>query len=76
MKTTDDFEVRQYGRTELAMQYSPDITPEAAWKKLRAWIDYHPLLPSELRRLGYDPRRQRIFTPAQVKAIVCALGEP
>ena len=76
MKRTADFEIRQYGRQELAQLYSPDITPEAAWKKLKEWIDYHPTLNGTLRQLGYQPRRQRIFTQAQVGAIVEALGEP
>lgn len=71
-----EFRIRQYGRTELALLYSPDITPKAAWKKLQQWISYHPQLPLTLRRLGYDARRQRIFTPAQVEAIVEAIGEP
>ena len=70
------FIMKQYGRTELAQLYSPDITAEAAWRKLRSWIDYHPTLNGTLRRLGYNPARQRIFTPAQVRAIVEELGEP
>lgn len=72
----ENFEIRQYGRTELAQMYSPDITPAAAWKKLKAWIGYHPTLEGELRELGYHPGRQRLFTPAQVAAITGALGEP
>lgn len=70
-----DFEVRQYGRTELAQLYSPNITPEAAWKKLKTWIDFCPGLNQRLRTAGYQPR-QRIFTPAQVTMIVEAIGEP
>lgn len=69
------FEIRQYGRTELALLYSPQITPEAAWKKLKVWIGHFPGLTHQLQALGYDPR-QRTFTPAQVTAIVGALGEP
>ena len=72
----ETFEIRQYGRTELAQMYSPDITPAAAWKKLKGWIAYHPTLGEELMRLGYRPGRQRLFTPAQVRAIVGAMGEP
>mgnify|MGYP002624651195 CR=1 FL=1 len=72
----EPFMIRQYGRTELAQRYSPGITPEAAWKKLRLWINYHPLLPRTLRGLGYEEGRQRVFTPAQVRAIVEAIGEP
>jgi hypothetical protein len=70
------FEIRQYGRTELAQVYSPDVTPESAWKKLRGWIDFNQVLTSRLQRLSYDPHRQRTFTPAQVRAIVEELGEP
>ena len=70
-----EFEIRQYGRTELAQFYSPDITPESAWKKLKQWIGHYPGLDGRLRTLGYHPR-QRIFTPAQVAVIVEAIGEP
>lgn len=76
MMKNGSFKIRPYGRTELAQLYSPCITPEAAWKKLRAWIGYHPQLPGTLRNLGYDQRRQRVFTPSQVRAIVEAIGEP
>ena len=75
MKTAD-FEIRQYGRTELAQMYSPDITPAAAWKKLKAWIDYYPGLAERLQTLGYRPAKQRTFTPAQVRAVIEAVGEP
>ena len=70
-----EFEIRQYGRTELAQLYSPEITPESAWKKLKQWIDHYPGLDERLRTLRYHPR-QRIFTPAQVAVIVEAIGEP
>ena len=73
---TSDFHIRQYGRTELAQAYPPHITPEAAWKKLRMWIDTYPRLNSQLLAAGYNPSRQRIFTPAQVLMIVEAIGEP
>ena len=69
------FKLREYGRMELAQLYSPDIAPESAWKKLRKWIDLNPGLVDRLRALGYDSHT-RSFTPAQVRAIVAALGEP
>jgi len=75
-KAADGFRLREYGRTELAQLYAPDITPEAAWRKLRSWMDIHPTLGSTLATMGYDPRRQRSFTPAQVRVITEALGEP
>ena len=70
------FVVRQYGRTELAQAYSPNITPESAWKKLKAWIENYPGLTGRLAAAGYNPCGQRIFTPAQVRMIVEAIGEP
>lgn len=69
------FSVREYGRTELAQLYCPDIAPESAWKKLRRWIELSPGLAERLSALGYDGRT-RSFTPAQVQAIIEALGEP
>ena len=72
MKT---FCIRKYGRTELAQLYCPDITPAAAWRKLRQWIEAFPGLEESLAEHGYT-RRCRSFTPAQVRLIVEALGEP
>lgn len=70
------YEKRTYGRTELALLYSPDITPEAAWRKLKNWIAVYPGLPKRLAQAGYLPHRQRTFTPAQVAIIVECIGEP
>lgn len=69
------FRIQEYGRTELAQMYCPDIAPESAWKKLKSWIALHPGLPERLQSLGYNGRT-RCFTPAQVEAIVSAIGEP
>ena len=67
--------IREYGRQELAQLYRPDIQPESAWKKLRHWIEIHPGLTERLSALGYDGST-RSFTPAQVQAIIDALGAP
>lgn len=69
------FSIREYGRTELALCYSPDLSPSAAWRKLRLWIDVNPSLSDELYRLGYDGTR-RSFTPRMVSRIVYHLGYP
>lgn len=69
------FKLREYGRMELAQAYCPDIAPESAWKKLRSWIELSPGLAERLRALGYDGHT-RSFTPAQVRLIVDAIGEP
>ena len=66
---------RTFGRTELAQLYSPDLTAEAAWKKLKRWIALNRDLTQELQQLGYIPS-QRSFTPKMVEHIFHYLGEP
>ena len=66
---------RTFGRTELAQLYSPDLTAEAAWKKLKRWIALNRDLTQELQQLGYIPS-QRSFTPKMVELIFHHLGEP
>ena len=72
---TDDFRVREYGRTELATLYCPDLAPESAWRRLRRWMELFPGLMEKLHASGYHSHL-RSFTPAQVRLIVEALGEP
>ena len=69
------FRIKEYGRTELAQLYCPDIQPDSAWKKLKGWIEHKPGLTDRLSALGYDGST-RSFTPAQVQAIVDGIGEP
>lgn len=71
----DTFRIRQYGRTELALLYSPMLTPSAAWRKLKSWINLNHQLSVRLTSLGYDGHN-RSFTPLQVSAIIDYLGEP
>ena len=71
METT----IRTYGRTELAIRYSPTLTPDAAWKKLKRWINLNHDLTQELAQLGYTSH-QRSFTPKMVSRIYYYLGEP
>lgn len=69
------FEIKSYGKGELAQLYCPNVTINAARKKLRVWLNHYPNLMDELRSIGYSDIA-RTFTPAQVKLIVEALGEP
>lgn len=71
-----EFKIRQYGRTELAQIYFPDIASESAWKKLRRYMEHHPSLMGDLCMAGYDAAQQRFFTPLQVKIIADAIGAP
>ncbi len=74
-KNCDFFKVRAYGRTELALMYSPNITPQAAYQKLIRWIRYSPELSKRFLKDG-KPARTRYFTPEEVRFIVGILGEP
>ena len=66
----EKFVIKSYGKGELAMKYFPYLSPEAARKKLRNWLNINP----RLRNL--KPKRAKDFTPKQVKTIVKELGEP
>lgn len=67
--------IRSYGKAELAQLYSPHITPSAARKKLRFWIGLQPKLLQSLQDIGFTDA-SKSYTPAQVRLIVDAIGEP
>lgn len=69
------FEIRSYGRSELASIYMPDIEAQSASKTLKKWIQKYPGLAEALSTTGLEPSARR-YTPAQVRLIVEALGEP
>lgn len=73
--TTSGFVIRSYSKSELAMLYSPFITPKAAVKKLNRWIAIKPGLTERLQDTGMQPNA-KCYTPFQVHIIVEALGEP
>ena len=69
------FEVKTYGRTELAQLYHPTLKKESAWRALRHELELCKPLARELRKQGYTPS-QRHFTPRQVRTITQYLGTP
>ena len=69
------FNVRSYGKAELALLYHPHSTPETAMKTLYRWIKGCPLLMNELQAMNYNPKRRTFLRP-EVEAIVRHLGEP
>ncbi len=71
----ENFEIRTYGRTELALCYFPDLNPQVVYRKLQYWIDYYPDLREELEKMG-SGLSCRTYMPAQVQLIVGAIGEP
>ena len=38
--------IRTFGRSELAQQYFPQISPMSAWRKFREWLVLNPSLRS------------------------------
>jgi len=75
LKHPNMMQIRSYGKGELAQLYCPNVTAAAARKKLKSWMYYYPHLMENLRSIGYTDV-SRSFTPAQVRLIVEALGEP
>ena len=69
------FNLRPYGKAELALLYQPFSTPESAVKTLNRWINGCPLLLEELKSIHYKTRRHT-FLKHEVEAIVKHLGEP
>jgi len=74
--SNDDFEIRTYGKSELAMLYFPDTeTPKGALSNLNFYIDKKPGLRKKLRKLGSSPNVHS-YMPNEVELIVKALGQP
>ena len=70
------FEIRSYGKSELAMLYFPDAkTKKGALNNLNYWIDYCPELRDKLHALNSPPHAHR-FTRREVELIVEYLCEP
>lgn len=70
-----EFSFRSYGKGELATLYSPYVRQQSAVDKLNDWIHAFPGLEQRLEAIGLR-KSSRSYTPAQVRMIVEALGEP
>ena len=70
------FEIRSYGKSELAMLYFPHAqTAEGALSNLRFWIRRCRDLDEALKACGMA-RQSKSYTPKEVALIVEYLGEP
>ena len=67
--------VRPMSKSEIAMAYAPNLTPQAAVNRLMTWISHNPELTDQLLRSGYR-KQQKLFTSFQVRLIFDYLGEP
>ncbi len=66
----EEFVIRYYGKSELAMMYFPELSKESALKKFRFWLSLNPRLRSLISK------QIRSYTPKQVRLIVREIGEP
>ena len=70
------FQIRQYGKSELALLYFPNArTASGALNNLNYWIDGKPGLRQKIRDLGM-PKKANFFIPKEVELIVNDIGEP
>jgi hypothetical protein len=75
-KSIDNFEIRAYGKSELALCYFPTAsTAHAAVNHLMAWINRCKVLRQALEVVGYQ-KTAKFFTPREVEMIVKYLGAP
>ena len=70
MNCEPKFTIRAYGKSELAMKYFPNLSPESASNKFRNWLRINPRLRELISRSSRD------YTPKQVRRIVEEIGEP
>lgn len=81
MKNVDDpsletrFPIRTYGKGELAQCYIRGVCQQTAVNQFNRWIRTAPGLEERLLATGMS-RTSRHYTPAQVRMIVGAFGEP
>lgn len=69
------FEIKAYGKSELAQLYNPRMGVRSALRTLSVWIKRNEMLHGRLQETGLVPCC-KIYTPRQVELIVEYLGEP
>jgi hypothetical protein len=69
------FEARTYGFGELAQLYFPYVTKASASRMFSLWIYKSPELVTKLTELNWK-KREKYFTPKQVKALVDFFDPP
>ena len=72
----DTFEIRPYGKGELAMAHTHgQMSQKASLNWLNREIEQFPGLLDDLTYVGYRPST-RLFTIAQLRLIIAAIGTP
>jgi len=62
-------------KQELALLYSPDLTPHGAVNRLMRWVNRDPAFLAALERVGYR-KHSKLLSPLQVGVFFEFLGEP
>lgn len=75
MEKEEEFRIRSYGWTELAICYNPVLQPDSAARLLRRWVKMNEKLGEELKAAGFQDNQRRL-TPLQVGLLVRYLEEP
>ena len=75
MNDPSTFRIRSYSKTELALLYFPKDSPHTALRHLMRMINRCRFLTEALAQTVYT-KRDRIFSPKQVRLIVEHLDPP
>lgn len=67
--------IKALSKTQLALMYAPELTPNAAVKRLMAWLQRDEATMQRLAASGYY-KTQKLLNSRQVQIIVDFLGEP
>ena len=70
-----NFELRSYGKSELAMLYFPSSIPSIALKRLNRWINNITELKADLEACHIG-KNAKFWSRHQVYLITYYLGEP
>ena len=73
MKQT--FEIKTYGKRQLAKLYYPELSGKAAYRRLLGQIASCPKLKEKLKEIGRS-QRSWFYSPSEVKCIVESMGPP
>lgn len=69
------FEIKAYLKVDLARLYFPCLSPEAALRKLRSWINRNPALHHELYS-NFEGKNDQSFSKRQIAVLVKYLDVP
>ena len=76
MEKDTTFEIRAYGKSELALLYFPNAgSTKGALCNLNYWISHNMELSTALRDCGMSSKA-KFYTPKEVALIAHFLGEP